>query len=264
VYCHNPTIIASRLRGEARPDYLIPFKLKKEEAVAAVQKLCRFKPLLPKAFRDSVRGGEVSGLYVPFWLFSSDIDARLDGKGQRIATWSDSKYRYTKTDTFAVRREATISLRHVPADGSAKMDDMLMESLEPFDYKELRDFSMAYISGHFAETYDVDAQTAQSRVIPRMREGAAGLLRGQVSGYTTFRNENMTITPRTVSNDYAMLPVWTLMHEFGGKRYYFAMNAQTGKMVGSLPVSWARFFLIMGGAWLVSFGLFLLISLLGG
>lgn len=263
VYCHNPAVITARLKDERKPDYIIPFKLGKDEAVEAVRKLCKLKPLLPKAFKDSVQNGEVSGLYVPYWLFSGELHAGITGKGKRINTWSDSRYRYTKTDTYAVVREADISLRHVPADGSSRLDDRLMESLEPYEYKELQEFSMAYISGHYAETYDVDASQARSRAEPRIRDGAAGLMRRQVSGYTVFDTDNVSVEPRYLDHEYAMLPVWTLMHDFGGKKYYFAMNGQTGKVSGKLPMSPLRLLAVAGAAWLLSFGVFMLAILIG-
>jgi hypothetical protein len=35
---------------------------------------------------------------------------------------------------------------------------------------------------------------------------------------------------------YALLPVWLLNTVYKGKTYTFAMNGQTGKFVGNLPI----------------------------
>ena len=35
---------------------------------------------------------------------------------------------------------------------------------------------------------------------------------------------------------YALLPVWLLTTRWNGANYLFAMNGQTGKMVGNLPI----------------------------
>ena len=44
----------------------------------------------------------------------------------------------------------------VPGDGSKKIEDALMEAIEPFEYREAKPFNMAYLSGCFADKYDVD------------------------------------------------------------------------------------------------------------
>ena len=40
---------------------------------------------------------------------------------------------------------------------------------------------------------------------------------------------------------YALLPVWVVNTVYQGKNYMFAMNGQTGKFVGELPVSKGRY-----------------------
>ena len=46
---------------------------------------------------------------------------------------------------------------------------------------------------------------------------------------------------------YALLPVWLLSTKWNGKNFLFAMNGQTGKLVGELPVSMGRFWLWFAG-----------------
>ena len=50
----------------------------------------------------------------------------------------------------------TRSFDHVPADGSRKMDDTLMESIEPYDFKDAVPFQQAYLAGYLADRYDVN------------------------------------------------------------------------------------------------------------
>ncbi len=262
VYCHNATIIASRLEDEHKPSFIIPFKLKKEKALDAIKRLCRNRPFLPRDFNDYAKRGEISGLYVPFWLFSIDVDANLMAKADRITTWSDSSYRYTKIDTYNVERAGSISFDNVPADGSSKMDDRLMESLEPFDYNSLVNFSMEYLSGHFAESYDVDAQKAYSNVSGRINKAADSMIKSTVNGYSSMRVLDENIRTKKLINKNVMLPVWTLMAKYKGKNYIFAMNGQTGKITGRLPISIPRiiiwFLSIFLIVFLISFGVMLI------
>ena len=240
LYCHNPAILSSRVSGEYRPAMLIPFRKPKEEALAALKKYCRRRPLLPKDFLRYAEKGEIGGLYVPFWLFDADLCADLQAEGTRIKTWSDRKYRYTRTDYYAVRRVADVTFLRVPADGSSRMDDMLMDQLEPFHYEELKDFDPAFLSGHLAERYDIDAQTCSGRALQRMRQASEHSVRDTVNGYSGVRVQRFSARAARLRSIYAMLPVWVLMGDYRGKRYTFAMNGQTGKIAGRLPMSFAR------------------------
>ena len=50
-----------------------------------------------------------------------------------------------------------------------------------------------------------------------------------------------TITLKRGKVHYALLPVWLLSTKWQGKNYLFAMNGQTGKLVGDLPTSAGKF-----------------------
>lgn len=239
-YCHNPTIIAAKLSGEYQPARLIPFKLTKEDAQKALEKLCGKKPLLPKAFRDAANRGEITGLYVPFWLYGAEYDATLNCTGHIITRWSDASYNYVKTDSYRVSRRALLPFDKVPVDGSSRLDDKLMDALEPFHYSQMESFSMQYLSGYLAETYDVDAAKCRVRFEERAKKAVDVSMRGYVSGYHNTIGTNISYTSKKHEVLYVLLPVWMLRMPHGGRTYTFAMNGQTGKIVGKLPVSWQR------------------------
>lgn len=138
--CGNPVVMTGQFSGALRPDYVIPFKLDKKAAKAALMKHYGGKKLLPKVFQDQNHIDEVKGVYVPFWLFDADVDAHVRYKATRIRTWSDSEYDYTETGYFSVVRGGSIGFERVPVDGSSKMADDLMESIEPFDFSGADDF----------------------------------------------------------------------------------------------------------------------------
>ena len=238
VYCHNPAIIASRLTEEEnRPAYLIPFKLKKEEAVRKLQSLCSGKIFLPKNFKKFVAAGEVSGLYVPYWLFDFDVKTSFTARGIKSKSWSDSNYRYTRTDDYDVARSGEILFKNIPADGSLKMDDNLMQLLEPFDYTQMLNFKMEYLSGHFAEIADENINKAAENVFSRVYPGVKNMLTNTAREYSYLQGANHSIDKKDISYTNVMLPVWVLMAKSGRQKYVFAMNGQTGKMSGHLPKS---------------------------
>ena len=254
-FCDNPTIMPSRLQGMLKPDAIIPFKKSKEDAKAAFLALCKGKPFLPKNFTGTQRLEKISGMYVPFWLF--DCEGQVNGsyKATRVTHWSDSHYNYTKTDHFLLNRAARASFSGIPMDGSSKMDDTFMESIEPYDYSQLTDFHTAYLSGYLADKYDVEASAGEERIRTRVGNAFDEALQSSFIGYASVIPNSKQLHVQQSKARYVLLPVWMLNTRYEDKIYTFAMNGQTGKMTGTLPISKKR-----RRAWF--FGLTAMITLL--
>ena len=165
-------------------------------------------------------------------------------KATRVTTWSDSRNNYTKTDTYALRRAGRVSFVGVPEDGSVRMDDAMMEAIEPFDYSQAVDFRTAYLAGFFADKYDVSSSERNERANARIKESMISLLTSTASGYATCTAESVNIATVDPKVRYALLPVWTLTVKYRGENYFFAMNGQTGRLIGDLPVARGKFWAI--------------------
>ena len=240
-FCGNPVIMTGQFAGSLKPDLVIPFKLDKKAAMEALKKHYRGKPLLPKVFKDENRVKEVKGVYVPFWLFDADANGFVRYNATRVRHWSDSNYNYTETSHFKIIRAGGIGFENVPVDGSTKMDDTLMESIEPFDISEAVDFRTAYLSGFFADKYDVDAESSTERANERIKRSTEQAFASTVVGYTTVVPVSTNIGLQNGRARYALYPVWVLNTKWNDKNYTFAMNGQTGKLVGDLPMDMAAF-----------------------
>ena len=235
-YCDNPTIMPGRLSGGMKPDALIPFKTSKEDAKTAFRNLCKGKPLLPKLFLQESQIDKITGIYVPFWLY--DCSGSMDGsyKATRIHRWSDSRYHYTKTDHFLLKRAADAAFVGIPMDGSSKMDDTFMESIEPFDYREIVNFDTAYLTGFYADKYDVPSENGEERIRQRVSNALDDQLQNTFLGYATVVPTAKQLNIRHSKARYVLLPVWILNTKYNGKIYTFAMNGQTSKMTGTFPI----------------------------
>ena len=235
-FCGNPVVMMGQFAGELKPDLVIPFKVDKKSAVAALQKHYKGKVLLPKVFKDQNHIKEVKGLYVPVWLFDTDADAHVRYKATRTRSWSDSQYRYTETSHFAVTRAGSIGFENVPVDGSTKMDDTLMESIEPYNIQDAVDFQTAYLSGFLADKYDVDAETSIARANERIKKSTEDAFASTVQGYTTVLPVSSAINLQNGRARYALYPVWILNTMWNKQKFTFAVNGQTGKIAGDLPM----------------------------
>lgn len=240
-YCGNPVVMMGQFAGDLKPDWVIPFKLDKNAAMEALKRHYTGKRLLPKVFADENHLREIKGVYVPVWLFDTDAEANLRWKATRTRTWSDSNYIYTETQHYSVTRGGTIGFQRVPVDGSSKMDDALMESIEPYDFSEAVDFQTAYLSGFLADKYDVDSEQSVTRANERIRRSTEEAFTSTVGGYSTLIPVSNQVSLRNGAAKYALYPVWLLTTEWNGKNYIFAMNGQTGRFVGDLPMDKGAF-----------------------
>ncbi len=235
-YCDNPVVMMGQFSGNLKPDYVIPFKLDKKAAKEALKKHYGGKKLLPKVFKDQNHIDEIKGIYVPFWLFDADADADIRYKATRVRAWSDNNYNYTETKFYMVSRSGQLKFERVPVDGASKMDDALMESLEPFDFGEVVDFQTAYLAGYLADKYDMDSEQSIERANKRIKKSTEDAFAHTVQGYSTVTAESTSIRLQNGKTKYALYPVWLLNTTWNGEKYSFAMNGQSGKFVGDLPM----------------------------
>ena len=259
-FCDNPIVMMGQFSGSLKPDLVIPFKLDKKAAKEGLMKHLTGKRLLPKIFKDQNHIDEIKGVYVPFWLFDTDVDAK-------VRYWSDSDYNYTQTSYYMVHRGGSVGFEYVPVDGSTKMADDLMESIEPFNCREAVDFQTAYLAGYLADKYDVTAEESIDRANERVKKSTEQAFAETVIGYDTVVAENTSVQFHGGKAKYALYPVWLLNTTWNGNKYTFAMNGQTGKFVGDLPVDKAaatRWTLVLAGAFTaLTYGAATLLHFLG-
>ncbi len=247
-YCGNPVVLTGQFAGLLKPDLVIPFQVDKKKATEILHNHYKGKPLLPKVFKDQNHIEEVKGLYVPVWLFDTDAKAHVRYRATRIRTWSDSQYNYTATSHYAVIRGGGIGFENVPVDGSTKMDDTLMESIEPFDISGAVPFRTAYLPGFLADKYDVDASSSIDRANERIKRSTEDAFRSTVIGYTSVATVSSNIQLQNGKARYALYPVWLLNTDWNGQKFTFAINGQTGKIAGDLPMDWGAFWTWLLGA----------------
>lgn len=235
-FCGNPVVMMGQFSGALKPDIIIPFKLDKKAAKEGLQKHLSGKRLLPKVFKNQNHIDEIKGVYIPFWLFGADVSARVRYRATIVRTWDDEDYDYTETNYYDVHRGGFVGFDNVPVDGSSKTPDDLMESIEPFNVSEAVDFQTAYLAGYLADKYDVTAEESINRANERIKRSTEEAFASTVQGYNSVTSESSNIFLQNGKAKYALYPVWLLNTTWNGNKYTFAMNGQTGKFVGNLPV----------------------------
>ncbi len=184
-YCDNPTIVESQFAGSNRPDLIIPFKIEKKVAVGSLKDFYKGKPLLPNKFSQSNHIEETKGVYVPFYFF----DGKASGDAVFRATKSSSHRSGDKTvritKHYECSRSGEMDFSMVPVDASKQMDNALMDSIEPFDYSALSDFSTGFLPGFFADIPDETQDDCLPRAKTRCENSTLRALEDTVRGYST-------------------------------------------------------------------------------
>lgn len=240
-YCGNPAIVPGQFSGALRPDSILPFRLSKGDAVQALRAHYKGKPFLPRSFTSANHIEQIQGVYVPFWLFDGGAEGAASYRASNTNVFETGDYEITETRHYHVVRAGSLAFEKIPVDASSKMPDDHMDSIEPFDYAQLRPFSTAYLPGYLADKYDVTIDDSRDRADTRCRETLAQALRDTVTGYGACVTEREDIALRRGKVHYALLPVWMLSTKWRGQDFLFAMNGQTGKLVGDLPTDRGRF-----------------------
>ncbi|MBP3872119.1 MAG: hypothetical protein J6E32_00235 [Lachnospiraceae bacterium] len=248
-YCGNPTIIPSQLSGQMRPQYIIPFKLDQNAAMEAYRKYCKRKILLPKTFSTNSTVEKLRGIYIPFWLFDSHVSGDYSFLGSVSTSNREGDYIVTRTREFSIRRSLEVGYRGIPTDASRNMPDDLMDSLEPYDYSQMKAFATSYLPGYLADRSDVSIEESSDRAKNRAVASAQNIAHrdAQKGPYTSVLPYGSRVSFEKGEVHYALLPVYILKVAWDGKNYLYAMNGQTGKFVGDLPVAKGRFFGLFTG-----------------
>lgn len=240
-YCHNPVVLQGKLSGEYEPDLVIPFAVDRKEAVDSFLKYVNAKKFVPKDFFCKEQIEKISGVYFPFWMYSCKADGHWHGQGNQIRVYHRGDTEFTETKIFDIERDADLEFTRLTRNALNKENKQLVEAVQPFRLEEAKGFSMGYLSGFQAEKRDIEKKELLDSLKDEVKSHAAGMMRTSVSGYTTVNAVNESVHIRSDEWKYLLLPVWVLTYKGGdGKTYYYAMNGQTKKVCGVLPLAKGR------------------------
>ncbi|WP_168123023.1 TFIIB-type zinc ribbon-containing protein [Paenibacillus sp. HB172176] len=246
-FCGSPVVLGDRLTGKLAPALVIPFSVSKEEAMKAFRKWCRNGRLTPNGFMTADRVKSITGMYVPFWLYDLHNHIEVQARGTKVRMYTRGGYRYTETSHYDIYREIQLQYAKVPIDAAEKMNDELMDKLEPYPYEQLKSFKTPYLAGFIAEKYSYNDEQLFPRAKEKISDYIDAYIKSTIPGYATVNYTNKQIQTSSSKRDYALLPVWVLHYDYNKLEYTFAMNGQTGKVVGKPPISKAKVSAWFGG-----------------
>ena len=242
VYCQRPVVMTNQLSGEFKPSVIIPFHNTKDQALSTFKNYLKKKRFLPDAYKSDQNIEKLTGVYLPFWLYDGDVGFTVHGEGDIVSHKYIGDYKITRTDIYNIVREGQIRIDNIPVDASTRTSDDIMDSIEPFIFSQLQDFSTHYLSGFLAERYDEDKDKLYQRAKTRFEGSAENKIRQSLTKYTVVRRQINKKRIDNLSSKYGLLPVWMLYSNYKDKQYIYAMNGQTDKITGNLPIDYSKVF----------------------
>ncbi|MFT4147126.1 MAG: TFIIB-type zinc ribbon-containing protein [Mobilitalea sp.] len=258
-FCGAGVVLSDRLSGSLAPALVIPFTISKEQAQEAFKKWCKKGLLTPSDFMTADRIKNITGLYVPFWLYDMNGRGEVDATCTRVRTYTMGDWIYTETKWYHVYRKVDLNYSRIPCDSSKKMEDSMMDKMEPYNYQNLKQFEMPYLAGYIAEKYDFDEEQMLPRIKKRVSKYVNQYIRSTINGYTTVNINREDINIRKRKAEYTLMPVWMVCYDYRQAEHIFMMNGQTGKIVGKPPLSKAKMLAWFTG---VSTGTYIILQLI--
>ncbi|MEG2296524.1 MAG: TFIIB-type zinc ribbon-containing protein [Clostridium sp.] len=263
-YCHNPVVLSGKLEGAYRPDCVIPFEMDKKKAEEIFKSWISKKKYVPKDFYSPKQMERLEGIYYPYWLYDCKVDGTIAADATKRNITQTGAIEYTETSRFKIERQGTMDVKNVTRNALKKADHQLAEGVLPFDMEKIHSFEAGYLSGFKAERRDREKEEFDGEVQAEVKEFAVTELQNSI----TASYDHVTVQEheeKILSSEwkYGMFPVWVLTYKdkgHGDKLYYFAMNGQSGKICGVLPVDYKRLAVLFSA---VFFPLFIL-CLIGG
>ena len=246
-YCHNPIVLSGRLEGSYLPDGIVPFKITKEEALEKFNEWISKKKFVPRGFYSKKQVEKMSGVYFPYWLYDCETNSTMNGSARDIRIWRVGDLEYTETKLYSINRAGKISFKNLPKTALQKAQNAMLKGIFPYEFEALEKFHMGYLSGFQAEKRDIDKEALCQNVHDEIQRYAEKRMRDTVSGHTSFSVEMQNHTIAKELFKYTLLPVWIMTYRQSGNQvYYFAMNGQTGEIVGKLPINGKKLYTLGG------------------
>ena len=249
-YCSTPAI--TDFIREITPKSLIPFALTHKESQLLFRKWVGSRWFAPNAFKKYLDGDNtLTGYYLPYWTYDSDTTTPYQGLRGDV-------YYVTVTKTIVqngrqkqvrvqeprinwtpVSGTVYVSFDDVTIGASKTISRAILDSLEPWDTTSLVPFDEKYLSGFEAEEYTVGLDNGFEFAKAKMSHKIEKNIRYDIGG-DQQQIQQMHTQHNDIRYKNVLFSVWTASFTWNNKAYYYAINAQTGKIVGERPYSYVK------------------------
>jgi Zn finger protein HypA/HybF involved in hydrogenase expression len=250
-FCGSNRVLARDLVSDVlRPTALIPFSVDEERVQAQVAEWLGRGWMHPPGLRDLRGVRELAGVYLPYWTFEAQIaaDWKAEVGTERVERYRDhGKWKTRVVIDWRWRSgRVHVPIRDLLVAGTAKVSQVILRRVAPFDLDKLVTYDPGYLSGWVAKLTDVGLDDAWAVAREEMRGRAKRACRSD-TGSRHVRNFRMAADFADEHWRYILLPVYLASYRFEDRSFQVMANGQTGKVVGQKPVAWPKVWLVIAG-----------------
>ena len=211
-YCGNALVITSRVSSLFHPDGIIPFRFGANEALQFFQNFTKKLWFVPKSLKQNVKPSDFRAMYAPYYLYDFSVSGEVG---------------------FASSKKFTMEVNKLPLDASTNFPNDLMDNISPYDYQKMIAFSSDYLRGFMGEVYNENRNEFIPRATAMVQTTFDSYIARELNTLSGQKDSHMTATVKRIY--YVLLPVYLFSAVDQGKRYFYAVNGQTGRVAGNVP-----------------------------
>ena len=254
-WCRHVLGVNEQVANGAVPDAVLPFHIKKDDAVARIRQFVDKRRLFAlKAFKEQFTPENVAGVYLPYMIVDGNVSADVAGqaeiKTREYTQGSDNdKKTYYDADVYQVERHVDFTVDDLPLESSTARGNLdtgtntnnIINTILPFDTKNAVKWNASFLSGCSSEKRDANVEKLRPRLEDELLSIARCQVESSVSQYdrgVRWEAERLGVHGTRWVSMY--LPVWLYSYHQpgpnGGMLHYIAVNGRTGETMGSVPV----------------------------
>ncbi|AVY66673.1 hypothetical protein [Xanthomonas translucens] len=280
-WCRHVFGVNEQVANGAVPDAVLPFHIKKEDAVARIRQFVDKRRLFAlKAFKQQFTPDNVVGVYLPYMIVDGNVSASVAGKGEietrRYTRGTEkNKTTYYDADVYQVQRHVDFTVDDLPLESSSERGNLdtqantnnIINTILPFDTKNAVQWNASYLAGFTSEKRNRDVEQLR----PRLEDQLLSIVRAQIEDSVghydrgvRWEQERLEVHGTRWVSMY--LPVWLYSYRQpgrnGGMLHYIAVNGRTGETMGSVPVQQWKLLLtaLTAGTFIEAIALWILVG----
>lgn len=235
-YCSSPCVMKKSEVSGLAPDAIIPFKFSGEQAAVMYKKALKKKWFLPNKFKKSPPVDNIKGVYVPCFSFDANSSTSYRGVLSKTTSYTSNGKTRTKTTYQNISGDKNMTHKDVLIETSSHIDQVVFNSIKPFNTNELVVFKSSFLMGYSVEHYNQSLNNCKQIADNIMKQDIKNAILSQYS-YTNVESFSQTTNFSNQKYSYYILPTYQVSYEYKQKNYVTYMNGQTGTVGSGLPRS---------------------------
>lgn len=236
-FCGASVMLEGRAVKMIAPSYVLPFKIGKEQCKGAYRQFMKKALYVPSDMKTEEEVSKLRGIYIPYWNYKAEKNGIIGFVGRKSHRRGD----YIITDHYDVQTEVTGAFDGIAYDASAAFLDEMSDAILPFHAKDNKPFHPAYLSGFYADTGDVAADTYESEVRSVVAEEIMAQVNKQNRDLSIDSNSMRGNTKADITGQLSYYPVWFYAARHKDRVSYVVINGQTGKLAADLPIDFKKY-----------------------